>query len=92
LKALHSGPSAYRDRFRDPGQVECFLDREPAADLCGSGDIVGRERCSCLIDELAPRSLVGVDVDDALLMGVDLRRGGDLYGRLGAKLDCLGGR
>jgi len=61
----------HRGRFRDSGQVECFLDREPAADLGGSGDIVGRERCSCLIDELAPRRLVGVDVDDALLVGVD---------------------
>jgi hypothetical protein len=28
-----------RVRFRDPGQVECFLDRELATDHCSSGDI-----------------------------------------------------
>src|SRR6266542_430730 len=59
----------YRRGFRDPGQVERFLDREFAADLGGLGDIVGRESCSCLVDELASRRLVGVDVDDALLVG-----------------------
>ena len=38
-----------------PRQVECFLDREPAASLRGAGDLVGGERLSCAVDELASR-------------------------------------
>jgi hypothetical protein len=68
--------------MRDPGQVEGFLDREPPADLRGAGNIVGRERCSCLVDELAPGVSSEYTLTMPLLVGVDLRRRGDLHGRL----------
>ncbi len=81
----------HRGRLRGPDQVERFLDRVPTAGLRGAGGIVSRERRSRLLDEIAARCFLGVDVHDPLLMGVDLRRRGDLDGPRGLMLDELGG-
>src|SRR6476469_102920 len=67
-------PGIHRGRFAASRQVQCFLDRELAAGLTRSLGIAARENCPRLVDELASRRLVRVDVDDSLLLRVDLRR------------------
>jgi hypothetical protein len=65
--AMRFRPSR-RSRIGGPREVEHLLDGQPTAYLRGSGDVLLRKRCPCPVDELAARRLIGVDVDDPLLM------------------------
>src|SRR5207253_7840550 len=73
----HARPSLH-GCLRCSGQIERFLDREPAASLLRVGDFIGRERGLSPVEIRASGRVLVVQDGDALLPGIHLRGGGDL--------------